>query len=100
MQARFHRLALAEYRRAINRYRREDEDLAVRFISAVENAAMRIEDDPNIGSPWDDDHLWLRVKKFKYLLYYRQVSDSLIMIYAVAHGSRRPGYWLRRTGRT
>jgi plasmid stabilization system protein ParE len=99
MGARFHRLALAEYRRAIANYRRQDEEVAIRFITAVEEAAARIEDDPNIGSPWDDSHFWLRVKKFKYVLYYRPVSRSLIMIYAVAHGGRRPGYWLRRTRR-
>jgi plasmid stabilization system protein ParE len=100
MEARFHRLALAEYRRTIAKYRLIDVDLAIRFITAIEEAAARIEDDPSIGSPWDDGHLWLRVKKFKYVIYYRSVSDSLIVIYAVAHVGRRPGYWLRRTRRS
>jgi plasmid stabilization system protein ParE len=99
MQVRFHRLALAEYRSAIRHYLQTDEDVAIRFISAVENAAARIEENPNIGSPWDDVHFWLQVKKFKYVIYYRKVSDSLVIILAVAHGSRRPGYWLRRARR-
>jgi len=96
MQIRIHRLALAEYRRAIARYRRQDVDVAARFVNAVENGAERIEDDPYIGTPCFGSYSWLRVKNFKYLLFYRQVTDSLIMIYAAAHGSRRPGYWIRR----
>lgn len=97
MLVRFHRLALAEYRRVIARYLQEDEEVAVRFIRAVEIGAERIEEDPHIGTPCHERFHWLRVKKFKYLLYYGQISDTIIQIFAVAHASRRPGYWLRRT---
>jgi plasmid stabilization system protein ParE len=95
----FHRLALREYRRAIVAYRRHDVEVADRFIHAVEDAAARIDGNPTLGSPCFVAFRWALVQKFKYVLYYRQLSDSLSLIYAVAHPRRRPGYWLRRTRR-
>jgi plasmid stabilization system protein ParE len=95
----FHRLALREYRRAIAAYRRQDVEVVDRFIRAVEGAAARIDDNPSLGSPCFVAFRWVLVKKFKYVLYYRQLSDSLNLIYAVAHPRRRPGYWLGRIRR-
>jgi toxin ParE1/3/4 len=95
----FHRLALREYRRAIAEYHRQDVDVAVRFIQAVEDAVARIDDNPSLGSPCFVAFRWVLVKKFKYMLYYRQLTESLSLIYAVAHHRRRPGYWLGRTRR-
>src|SRR6478672_1524008 len=95
----FHRLALAEYRRAIANYRRPDVDVARRFVSAVEDAADRIEQNPAIGSPCHGPYRWVRVRRFPYVLYYRELTPTVTLIYAVAHSRRRPGYWLRRTRR-
>ena len=95
----YHRLALVEYRRAIARYHRQDVDVARRFITAVNEAADRIELNPSIGSPCFGPYRWLRVRRFPYLLYYRELTPTLAIIYAVAHTRRRPGYWLRRTRR-
>jgi plasmid stabilization system protein ParE len=95
----FHRSALREYRRAIAEYGRDDDDLAVRFVQAVEDAAERIDENPALGSPCFVAFRWVMVKKFKYVLYYRQITESVSLIYAVAHPRRRPGYWLRRARR-
>jgi hypothetical protein len=95
----FHRSALREYRRAIAEYRREDDDLALRFVRAVEDAAERMDENPALGSPCFVTFRWIMVKKFKYVLYYRQITESVSLIYAVAHPRRRPGYWLRRARR-
>src|SRR5947207_13761471 len=99
MRLSFHRLALSEYRRAIGWYRAQDVNVARRFVTAVEDGVVRIGHNPGAGSPCFGQYRWVRVKKFKYLLYYRQLSNSLVMIYAVAHGRRRPGYWLWRARR-
>jgi hypothetical protein len=39
---------------------------------------------------------WVRVRRFPYLLIFRRKSPEVIVIVAVAHTSRRPGYWRRR----
>jgi len=99
MQVTFHRLALSEYRQAIGWYRVQGVDVARRFVTTAEDRVTRIGQNPHLGSPCFGHYRWLRVKKFKYVLYYHQLSDSLVLIYAVAHAHRRPGYWLGRTRR-
>ena len=39
----------------------------------------------------------LLVKRFPYQLIYRVEGDEIV-IYAVAHQKRRPGYWRKRIG--
>lgn len=38
----------------------------------------------------------MRVRKFPYLLYYTMLDGAEVLIVAVAHAHRRPGYWLSR----
>lgn len=38
---------------------------------------------------------WLKLKRFPYLVVYRVVGDEVVVL-AVSHGSRRPGYWKPR----
>ena len=92
----FHRLALGEYRGEIAHYQRQDVDVARRFVTAVWDAADRIEQHPSLGSPCFGPYRWVRVRRFPFLLYYRELTPTLTMIYAVAHKRRRQGYWLRR----
>jgi hypothetical protein len=40
---------------------------------------------------------WVRTRRFPYILYYRLVDADEVLIVAVAHARRRPGYWLRRS---
>lgn len=95
----FHRGAIAEYRQSIAHYRRQDVDAARRFVAAVEEGAARIEQDTFVSSPYFGPYYWLRVRRFPFLLYYRELTTSMTMIYAVAHARRRPGYRLGRTRR-
>jgi toxin ParE1/3/4 len=37
------------------------------------------------------------VKKFPYLVIFYEMPDCLLVV-AVAHGRRKPGYWRRRVG--
>jgi hypothetical protein len=41
----------------------------------------------------------MRVRRFPYVLYYEILDSFTVMIYAVSHTGRRPGYWLRRARR-
>jgi toxin ParE1/3/4 len=95
----FHRLADDEYVRASRAYARQDPDVARRFRNAVESLLADIEAAPAIGAPIFQGYRWRRVRPFSYVLYYRELSADTVLIYAVAHTRRRPGYWLRRPGR-
>ena len=95
----FHRLADAEHLRVCRMLRRESLAKRNRFVQSVDDAIQRIVANPAIGSPVFGVYRWVRVGRFKYLLYYRQLAADLILIYAVAHTSRQPGYWRRRVNR-
>jgi len=65
----------------------------------MDAAVARIATSPHTGSPCFGAYYWVRLRRFPYLIYYRVVTDSLILVYAVAHARRRPGYWLGRVNR-
>jgi hypothetical protein len=39
---------------------------------------------------------WVHVSRFPYVLIFRSQPPGVILMVAVAHTSRRPGYWRRR----
>jgi plasmid stabilization system protein ParE len=92
----FHHLAAREYRRAYAWYRRRSPTAAERFRDEVDRAVKQIADAPLQGAVFRGPLRWMRMRRFPYLLFYEAVDPSLIRIYAVAHGRRRLGYWLRR----
>ncbi len=96
MEVIFHRLAIQEYLSARRWYAARSIRLAQAFQTAVDEAVQQIASMPNLGTRYNADHRWVRLRRFPYLLYYTAVSDDRIVIMAVAHSRRRPGYWRRR----
>jgi plasmid stabilization system protein ParE len=92
----FHRLAADEYRRAVRAYRLIELALAQRFRAAVDRVVESISESPDLGAPFRGPFRWMRTRRFPYVLYYEALDPSRIMVYAVAHARRRPGYWQRR----
>src|SRR6266478_4441245 len=92
----FHRLAAQEFRQARAAYARRSRRAALRFIQAIDTALQQIAADPERWPLYDDKHRWVKTKKFPYLLLYRPTGESRLTVVAVAHTSRRPGYWRRR----
>ena len=71
------------------------EGLGDRFLAAVEEAEQFVQSYPASGTPSDKGTRRHRVKKFPFALVYREYSDHLFVV-AVAHFSRKPGYWKQR----
>lgn len=92
----FHHLAAREYLSARRRYARQSPTVAQRFADAVDLTAQRIGASPDQGPLYRGRFRWRKTPRFPYLLYYQEISPGLIMVMAVAHSSRRQGYWLRR----
>jgi plasmid stabilization system protein ParE len=93
----FHRLAAAEYRSAVAWYRKRSPSAARRFRAEIRRVTDRVAAAPQQGTPFLGSYYWMRTRRFPYWLYYEIRYPKLIVIYAVAHGGRRPTYWLRRT---
>lgn len=97
VQVLFHRLAITDYRAAWTWYSRRSPALAAAFHGAVGQAAQKIGDDPNRWPTFRARYRWVRTPRFPYILYYHVLDDVHVLVMAVAHARRRPGYWLRRS---
>ena len=91
----FHPEALAEYESAAIYYARIDPDLQLRFIESIENAIERILESPKRWRIIDEDVRRCLANVFPYGILYT-IEDDLVLIVAVMHFSREPGYWKRR----
>lgn len=93
----FHRLADKEYEEAFKYYAERSPDTAQRFKEAVDAAVRRIAEAPESMPRMSGPNRWVRVHRFRYILVFRPREPNEVVVVAVAHTSRRPGYWRRRT---
>jgi plasmid stabilization system protein ParE len=96
LAVRFHPQAANELRRAVRWYARRSATVSTRFVNAVDDAIVRLAANPGVGTLFRWAARCVRVRRFPYVLYYEPTDAGELMLYAVAHTSRRPGYWLRR----
>ena len=95
MRLEFHPEALAEYEDAAQHYAGCQKDLEIRFIAAIEAVLDQIAKNPEWGIILEDDiRRWL-ARIFPYAVLYSIESDYLLII-AVMHCHREPGYWRYR----
>ena len=71
--------------------------MAEQFRIAVDRAVNRVAAEADALPILSGPYRWVRVRRFPYLLIFRRQSADVLMIVAVAHTSRRPGYWRHRT---
>lgn len=90
----YHRLAGNELIQSGLFYERRRRFLGEEFIDAVEQALADIQQQPLIGRPEEHGTRSLKVRRFPFRVVYQIRSDRLWIV-AVAHLSRRPGYWRR-----
>jgi len=92
----FHELAEFELNDAAVFFESETEGLGLRFLSAVQAAAVYIQQHPE-ASPIIDQGVRCKVlRKFPYSIMY-SIKPDRIRILAVANQKRRPFYWRGRT---
>lgn len=92
----FHDEAAAEYDAAFDWYLARSPDAARRFDTEIHHALKQILQSPKrwAVAPSGTRHYLLR--KFPFILVYRDLSEENVQIVAVAHTSRKPGFWKHR----
>ena len=95
MRYEFHPEALAEYEAAARYYAACQEGLELRFIAAVESAISRILESPERWRVFEDDVRRVLTHVFPYGVLYT-IEPEYVLIVAVMHCSREPGYWRHR----
>jgi plasmid stabilization system protein ParE len=91
----FHPEALTEYSEAVQYYVERRLELAQAFINAVEDAVNRIRKSPTLWQIIDEDVRRCLTRRFPYAILYT-IEEDYILILAVMHCSREPGYWKNR----
>jgi toxin ParE1/3/4 len=92
----FHEEAGAEYDAAFEWYLERSPDAPLRFDAEVEHALAQIHESPRRWAAGSHSTRRFLLRQFPFILIYRERSDGSIQIVAVAHTSRRPGYWAKR----
>lgn len=98
----FHPEALFEYAEATNYYIHEASPrVAEGFVTAVESAVAALVAAPTRWRVVEDPEMRRYVfTRFPFVIYYRwEPQHERVIIYAIMHCSREPGYWHRRIER-
>lgn len=95
MKSRFHEAADTELTEAVAYYDAKAPGLGDRFLADVKAAARYIEQYPEIAPVIDEGVRAKVLARFPYSLMYVVEARELYIV-AVAHQSRRPGYWADR----
>jgi toxin ParE1/3/4 len=92
----FHEDATAEYDAAFDWYLERSPDAALKFDAEVDRALAHILQSPQrwTSGPYSTRRFLLR--HFPFIVIYRQLASAQIQVVAIAHTSRRPGYWMGR----
>jgi plasmid stabilization system protein ParE len=62
------------------------------FLKALESIAIS----PDAHPLCDHQHRYYMLKRYPFQVIYRNLETGQVLIVAVAHASRQPGYWAQR----
>jgi len=91
----FHPEAQEDLQAAYRWYRERNRTVARRFLREIDTLIATIGEAPERGRSHVASTRRLVCRRFPFVVVYRRY-EGLIVIVAVAHGRRRPGYWRRR----
>jgi plasmid stabilization system protein ParE len=91
-----HQEAAAEYDAAFDWYLSRSPDAARKFDAEVERALAQIVQAPGRWAAGPHNTRKFLLRRFPFVLIYREISAGSIQVVAVAHTSRKPGYWKQR----
>ncbi len=95
MRFRLDPAARDEYREAAEYYLQESPRIAAAFVEQVEAAIKLIREKPMTWRVWQEEVRRCLVRRFPFGLYYTIEKDEIV-VWAIMHLHRRPGYWQER----
>ena len=91
----YHPDAVHELEASANWYSARNPTAARNFTLAVDAAIQKISDDPERFLKIDERHQACSVERYPFQIVFRHMADRIVII-AVAHAKRKPGYWRAR----
>jgi len=98
MRYEFHPEALEEFEEAAHYYADCQDGLELRFVAAVASVIRRIVQAPQRWRVFEEDVRRCLTRVFPYAILYTVEPEGYILIVAVMHCRREPGYWRHRLG--
>ena len=97
MNLRIHRLAVAEIDHEVDYYESRQAGLGTELENEIDAAFSLILQFPEAAPQWRErpDRRVAVLDRFPFTLPYQIVGEDVVIL-ALAHTSRRPGYWSRR----
>jgi plasmid stabilization system protein ParE len=95
MRHEFHPEAVLEFAEAVQFYKQRGPKLGQRLAKEIRATITRIVTAPERWRVLEQDVRRCLVRVFPYAVLYT-IEDDYILIMAIAHGKRRPGYWRHR----
>jgi plasmid stabilization system protein ParE len=97
MNVRFHRLAVAEIDHEVDYYESRETGLGEELEDEIDAVLSMIRRFPEAAPQWKHRHdrRVAVLDRFPFTLPYQIVGGDIVVL-ALAHTSRRPGYWARR----
>lgn len=87
--------ATEEFLRAVQFYQGQQRGLGSRLIEDLEGVTELLRETPRAGAPFVDKTRRFPLQHFPFNVVYF-IDDETIVIVAVAHQRRKPGYWRSR----
>ena len=92
-----HPSARQEYIDAVDWYQQRSQASADRFVSEVEHVLAQLGVNPARYGWYDDLHREAVLRRYPYSVVYQVDPSGDVLVVAIAHASREPGYWQGRT---
>lgn len=87
--------AASELQEAAIYYEAQQAGLGGRFLDIFDQAVEEISEAPSMYSPFGDGFRKYGLRPFPYAVIYRKANKAIVIV-AVMHQKRRPGYWRDR----
>jgi toxin ParE1/3/4 len=91
----YHEGATADVKSAVAWYQKRSPKAALDFIEELHRAADTIREAPDRWPLGKNNTRRFLLWRFPFSIIYSE-RETVVMVWAVAHGSRRPEYWVRR----
>jgi plasmid stabilization system protein ParE len=85
-----------DYTASLQWYAERSRTAAEGFEAEVQRALRAIAADADRFPFCDDRHRYHQLKRYPFQIIYRREANDRLLVVAVAHASRRPGYWHER----
>lgn len=97
MKLRLHRLAVEEIDHEVDYYESIHAGLGAELEDEIDAALEMIRRVPEVGAPWKHrtDRRVFVLSRFPFTLPYQIIGGEVVVL-ALAHTSKRPGYWASR----